>query len=170
MSYNYLFACWGDGPGNLAPVLTAARRLRRRGHEVRVIADPDLREEVGAAGFPFASWRRAPRFSDVGVDPSDLRALLDRLLFAHATAYADDTRDELDRAPTDALCAHSMLLGSAVAAEAAGIPYALRPAFAAHQSATAAGRTAGRQWPAARHARPKSAPKSRLQATALPLP
>jgi UDP:flavonoid glycosyltransferase YjiC (YdhE family) len=40
MSYNYLFACSGDGPGNLAPVLTAARRLRRRGHEVRVIAIP----------------------------------------------------------------------------------------------------------------------------------
>jgi hypothetical protein len=38
MSYNYLLACWGDGPGNLAPVLTAARRLRRRRHEVRVIA------------------------------------------------------------------------------------------------------------------------------------
>lgn len=37
MSYNYLLACWGDGPGNLAPVLTAARRLRRRGHEVRVL-------------------------------------------------------------------------------------------------------------------------------------
>jgi hypothetical protein len=30
MSCNYLLACWGDGPGNLAPVLTAARRLRRR--------------------------------------------------------------------------------------------------------------------------------------------
>jgi MGT family glycosyltransferase len=125
MSYNYLLACWGDGPGNLAPVLTAARRLRHRGHEVRVLADRDLRQEVEAAGFPFASWRRPPKFSDVGVDLSDLRALFDRLLFASASAYADDTREELARTPPDALLAHSMLLGAAVAAEAAGVPCAM---------------------------------------------
>ena len=68
ISYSYLLACWGDGPGNLAPALTAARRLSRRGHEVRVLADSSLRAEVEAAGFPFASWRRPPKFSDVGVD------------------------------------------------------------------------------------------------------
>ena len=125
MSYNYLLACWGDGPGNLAPVLTAARRLRHRGHEVRVLADRELRQEVEAAGFPFASWRRPPKFSDVGVDLSDLRVLFDRLLFASGAAYADDTREELARTPPDALLAHSMLLGAAVAAEAAGVPCAM---------------------------------------------
>jgi MGT family glycosyltransferase len=125
MSYSYLLVCWGDGPGNLAPVLTAARRLRRRGHEVRVLADPDLRQEVEAAGFPFASWRRPPNLSNLGTDMSDPRALFERLLFAPAAAYADDTRRELDSTPTDALLAHSMLLGSAVAAEVAGIPCAM---------------------------------------------
>ncbi len=37
MSYNFLLASWG-GPGNLGPMLTAARLLGRRGHAVRVVA------------------------------------------------------------------------------------------------------------------------------------
>ncbi len=45
MPYNFLLASWG-GPGNLGPVLTAARRLRRNGHAVRVIVDPEMRDEV----------------------------------------------------------------------------------------------------------------------------
>jgi MGT family glycosyltransferase len=125
MSHSLLLACWGDGPGNLSPMLTAARRLRGRGHAVRIIADPSLGKEVEGAGFHFVSWRRPPSFSDQGVDRADLRTLFDRMLFAPAAAYADDTRDEIDRAPTDALLAHSMLLGSALAAEAAGLPCAM---------------------------------------------
>jgi UDP:flavonoid glycosyltransferase YjiC (YdhE family) len=128
-SFNFLLACWYS-PGNLGPLLTAARRLRRRGHNVRFIAYPELQAELKAAGFSVASWRRAPSYSDLArasdvPDPSDPGAFLMDVLFAPAAAYADDTRDELDRAPTDALLAHDLLLGAAMAAEAAGVPCAM---------------------------------------------
>ena len=41
-------------------MLTEARLLGRGGHAVRAVADPDVREEVEAAGFAFAPWRRGP--------------------------------------------------------------------------------------------------------------
>ncbi|MEJ0094946.1 MAG: glycosyltransferase [Methylocella sp.] len=129
MAHSFLLASWG-GPGNLAPLLTAARQLRRNGHVVRVIADPETRDEVEAAKFPFTPWSRAPSYSDLGSasnapDPTDLRAFCDHVVFGPAAAYAADTRDEFDRAPTDALLTNDVLLGSAIAAEAAGIPCAM---------------------------------------------
>lgn len=136
MSHNFLLACFGVA-GNLSPLLTAARQLSRAGHGVRFIADLDLRDEVEAAGFGFAAWRRAPSYSDImskfaKLDPSDeVRGLCDNILFGPAAAYAADTRDELEREPTDALLAHNILLGSAMAAEAAKTPCAM---FSPHVS------------------------------------
>jgi MGT family glycosyltransferase len=129
MSYNFLLACWGVA-GNLGPLLTAARQLRRNGHGVRFIAEAELREEVEAAGFTFAAWRRTPSYAVRGAvidmpDPSDLSIFYDHTLFGPAAACAADTRDEFDKAPTDALLASDFLIGSAIAAEAAGIPYAM---------------------------------------------
>ncbi len=129
MPCNFLLACWGVA-GNLGPLLTAGRQLRHSGHGVRLIADADLRDEVEAAGFGFAAWRRAPSYADLEpilarLDPSDLRGFCDRILFGPAAACAADTREELAAAPTDALLAHDLLLGSAMAAEAAGIPCAM---------------------------------------------
>ncbi len=132
MSHNFLLASWG-GAGNLSPLLTAARRLRRSGHVVRVIADSDVREEVEAAKFPFTAWRRAPSYSDLErtmtasnpSDPVDFRNFCNDVLFGPAAAYAADTRDEIDRASTDALLANDILLGAAIGAEAAGIPCAM---------------------------------------------
>jgi hypothetical protein len=59
------------------------------------------------------------------MDPSDLSAFCDRVLFGQATAYAADTREELNSAPTDALLSHDILLGSVMAAEATGTPSAM---------------------------------------------
>ncbi|MEA2802651.1 MAG: hypothetical protein QOE49_2746, partial [Rhodospirillaceae bacterium] len=59
MSYHFLLVSWGT-LGNLSPLLTAGRRLRRNGHHVRVMADPTMRAEVEAAEFEFVTWRRAP--------------------------------------------------------------------------------------------------------------
>jgi UDP:flavonoid glycosyltransferase YjiC (YdhE family) len=163
MSYNYLLTCWGDGPGNLAPVLTAARRLRRNGHQVRVLADLVLRKEVEAAGFRFASWRRPPDLGNLGSDMSNPRAVLERMLFAPAADYANDTRTELERAPTDALLAHSMLLGSAVAAEAAGIPCAMLSPHVSLRPLPGVPPVGSGLRP---HARLRSAPRSRPPAAA----
>ncbi|GJE51419.1 4'-demethylrebeccamycin synthase [Methylobacterium tardum] len=125
MSLNVLCISWGT-TGNLSPVLTAARQLNRAGHQPRVMADPVMRGEVEAAGFPFIGWRRAPTGSDA--DPADFSDLADWLrqtMFAPAGAYAADTLDEIRRLPTDAVLSLDLLPGCALAAEAASLPHAV---------------------------------------------
>ena len=124
MSHNFLVASWGS-PGHLGPTLTAARQLRNRGHGVRFIAREDARAAVEAAGYSFTTWRRTPSFTPIAPDGELMRKAYDQLLFGPAAARAADTRDEIDRAPTDALLSDIGLFGSALAAEAARIPCAL---------------------------------------------
>jgi hypothetical protein len=45
-------------PGDLAPLLTAARRLRQRGHRVRILGDAADQADTMAEGFDGISWRR----------------------------------------------------------------------------------------------------------------
>jgi MGT family glycosyltransferase len=125
MSYNFLLVSWGTS-GNLNPLLTAGRQLRRRGHHIRLMADPAMRDEVVAAGFDFATWRRAP----VGraADPDDFTDMADwirRAVFDPAAAYAADVRDEVARHGTDAVLSIDILYGAVLGAEAAGVPAAM---------------------------------------------
>ena len=125
MSLDVLCISWGT-TGNLSPVLTAARHLYRAGHRPRIMADPAMSGEVEAAGFPFVGWRRAP--TGLAADPVDFSDLADWLrqaMFAPAGAYAADTLDEIRRLPTDAVLSIDLLVGCALAAEAAGIPHAV---------------------------------------------
>lgn len=124
MSYNFLVASWG-GAGHLGPTLTAASQLRKHGHNVRFISRADARMEVEAEGFGFATWQRIPRFSPVSDDHEGLQFAYDNLLFGPAAARAADTREEIERKPTDALLSDSALFGSTIAAEAAAVPCAL---------------------------------------------
>ena len=55
----FLFALW-DGGGAVPPELGVARRLIARGHDVRVIADPTLRDQSFAIGAGFTPWNAAP--------------------------------------------------------------------------------------------------------------
>ncbi|MCZ4093200.1 glycosyltransferase [Sinorhizobium psoraleae] len=123
--YSFLLASWGTS-GNLSPLLTAARRLKRRGHSVRVMADPAMQSEVAAAGFEFVCWRRAP----IGIDAdptnfSDIGDWFQKAVFGPAPAYAADIRDEIGRIPTDAVVAIDLLFGAVLGAEAAGVPIAM---------------------------------------------
>ena len=125
MSYNFLLVSWGTS-GNLNPLLTAGRQLIRRGHQVRLMADPAMRDEVVAAGFDFATWHRAP----VGraADPDDFSDMADwfrRAIFGPAGAYAADVRDEVARNGTDAVLSIDLLYGAVLGAEAAGVPAAM---------------------------------------------
>jgi UDP:flavonoid glycosyltransferase YjiC (YdhE family) len=122
MAYHFLLASWGTS-GNLNPLLTAGRQLRRRGHSVRVMADPAMRGEVAAAGFVYVPWRHAP--TGVAADPPDIANIGDwlrRALFEPAAAYAIDIRDEIVRAPTDAVLSIDLLFGAVLGAEAADVP------------------------------------------------
>ncbi|HEV2155699.1 glycosyltransferase [Bradyrhizobium sp.] len=125
MSYDFLLASWGT-LGNLSPMLTAARRLHRNGHRVRVMADPAMRSEVEASGFAFVTWRHAPTGTAADpVDVSDIQDFLRRALFDPAALYAADILDEIGRTPTDAVLVLDALFGGALGAEASGVPFAL---------------------------------------------
>ncbi|WP_456639518.1 glycosyltransferase [Bradyrhizobium sp. USDA 10063] len=124
MSYHFLLASWGT-LGNLSPLLTAGRQLRRRGHHVRVIADPAMRAEVEAADFEFVTWRRAPIGAAADpTDVSDMQGRMRRVVFEPCSAYAADIRDEIGRVPTDAVLGLDLLFGAALGAEASGVPFA----------------------------------------------
>ena len=86
MSFNFLLASWGSS-GNLNPLLTAGRQLRRNGHRVRVIADPAMRGEVAAADFEFVTWRRAP--TGRAADPTDVSDIGDWFRRAAADLVPD---------------------------------------------------------------------------------
>jgi len=124
MSYHFLLASWGT-LGNLSPLLTAGRRLRRNGHHVRVMADPAMRDEIEAADFEFVTWRRAP--TGEAADPtnfSDMQEWIRRAVFDPAAAYAADICDEIGRMPTDAVLSLDVLSGVALGAEASDVPLA----------------------------------------------
>ncbi len=132
----YLFALW-EGAGAVPPVLSVAGALRRRGHDVRVLADPVLRPEVEAAGAEHVDWTRTPH----RVDRSEASELFrdwetrtplgalarvrDRLMFGRAADVAADVRAELERRPADVVAAETALPGAIVAAEGAGVASAM---------------------------------------------
>jgi MGT family glycosyltransferase len=125
MSYRFLLVSWGSH-GNLAPLLTAGRQLTRRGHHVRVLADPAMHDEINAARFEPVTWRRAPTGS--AADPTDCSDLADwirRVCFDPAADYALDVLDEVDRAGADAVLSIDVVFGAVLAAEAARVPIAL---------------------------------------------
>ena len=125
-----LFAAW-DGGGAVPPTLDLAQELVRRGHAVRVLADPTLREEVVAVGATFRSWTRAPHRTAPGAENEVVRdweartplgafqRVRDRLICGPAQAFAEDVLEELRRQPADIVVAEAFLRGALMAAEAA---------------------------------------------------
>jgi MGT family glycosyltransferase len=125
MPHNFLIVS-GGSPGHVGPMLAAAQQLRSCGHGVRFIARDDARAAVEAAGYGFVSWQRTPSFTPIALKGNgDLPQAYDHVLFGPAAARAADTRDEIDRAPTDAVLVDVVVIGAALGAEAASIPLAL---------------------------------------------
>jgi len=129
MSLNFLLACWAH-PGNLGPVLTAARRLRQRGHRVRVIGETCDLAEIRQAGFDAIGWRRPallrpPAPSHEATVWAELVAIFEQVTFGGALDYAGDTLEALRSEPVDAVLSHDLLAGPVIAAEAMGVPHAL---------------------------------------------
>lgn len=123
-----------EGGGNIPPVLGMIRRLRARGHSVRVLGDAVLGPEMEAAGATFRPWTTAPNRADRRAESDPIRDWaatepgggllrgLDTIMIGEAANYAADTMAELRRAPADALLCSDLLFGPAIAGEAAGIP------------------------------------------------
>jgi MGT family glycosyltransferase len=126
-----LITLW-DGGGNSPPVLSIARALTARGHDVRVQADWSLASAVGATGATHVPWDTAPQRANG--DPSSefirdyeartpigaVARLRDRLMIGVADRFAADTAAELAREPADIVAYENLVLGSGIAAEASG--------------------------------------------------
>ena len=127
----YLFVTL-EGGGNVPPVLGVARRLAARGHRVRVLTEPCLREVVEAAGASFLAFRRHFTRSDRREDlirdaeartpTGALRRSLDRVVFGPAAIVAEETWAAIQADRPDVVVVDVLMPGALIAAEAAGIP------------------------------------------------
>jgi MGT family glycosyltransferase len=127
-----LITTW-DGAGTTPPLMSVARALVARGHNVRVLADPVLRAEVDATGAEQISWTRAPHRTSAGLEgiflrdweagPAGFAVMRDELAVGPAARFAADVREQLEARRPDLILTELLLFGSQVAAEAAGVPY-----------------------------------------------
>jgi UDP:flavonoid glycosyltransferase YjiC (YdhE family) len=111
-----LVVTWGPG-GNLPPLVGAARALRRRGHDVTVLASGET--AGAAAGFEVLRYGRV-------ADP-DVRVAFEAqaeamMAVAAGRAVARDVQDAIARARPDVVVADCMLPAALAAARAAGTP------------------------------------------------
>jgi MGT family glycosyltransferase len=122
-----IFATW-EGGGAVPPVMLAAQKMARRGHDVRVMSDACNRAEAEAASARFIPWTRAPnrldksRDSDFlrdweAVGPEGLVRLLDKIVAGPALAYAEDISGELAGESADLVISSEVLLGVLAACE-----------------------------------------------------
>jgi UDP:flavonoid glycosyltransferase YjiC (YdhE family) len=127
----------GEGGGNVPPQLGLARALVSRGHDVRVLTEPCVEEDVRATGASYVSLTKAPHRSDRSRDSDFVRdfeaktpigalaAFRERVIFGPARAFAEDTTAEIQRWQPHVLASDWIRTGAAVAGEAAGVPTAL---------------------------------------------
>ncbi len=128
---SYLFVTW-EGGGNVPPVLGLARCLVDRGHTVRVLTEPCLRETVEGAGARFVPFTRhftrEDRTEDLMGDSGAwspvgaLKRVMGRVVYGPAQIVAEETRQALDEERPDVVAVDALMPGALVAAEAAGLP------------------------------------------------
>ena len=132
---SYLFT-QSDGGGSVPPTMSIVAALVARGHDVRVLADRLLFDEVRAAGAEPVAWNRAPQRADTSPTSYIVRdweartpagafaRVRDDAMVGPADRFAADVLDELDRRPADVVAADLFSLGAQLGAEAAGVPAA----------------------------------------------
>jgi UDP:flavonoid glycosyltransferase YjiC (YdhE family) len=134
-----LFAMF-EGGGNLSLILPVVARLVDRGHDVRVLAGPNVRAGRAPMSERFLPRIRATRATPVVLStptphPFDdahfgwTPRWLDRITpncppLLWSRAWAEGVRDELARAGADVVAADFILLGALAGAEAAVVPAA----------------------------------------------
>ena len=126
----FLFA-FPDMAGNSPPILELGRRLVARGHAVRMLAWPALREAVEDRGCTYVAFDSTPVFERAEMERmreksrNEFALIRDHVLFGPAAACARDVMHELEGHPADAAGIDVMIPGALCGAEAAGIPSAL---------------------------------------------
>jgi UDP:flavonoid glycosyltransferase YjiC (YdhE family) len=125
-----------DGGGTVPPALGLAAGLVRRGHQVRVLADPTVAAAARSAGCAFTSWRTAPHFDSLTEQTALIAAMearspwgqfaaaRDLLICGPADKFAADVRETAEQWPVDAILAEAALPGILIGAESTGLPTA----------------------------------------------
>lgn len=120
---SFVVVTW-DGGGNVPPMLSLGKRLRQRGHEVRVLSTAALGDRVRHAGLVFRAFEGVPDW-----DPADGRAVEDHPMVVGAQLVGPEVFEglfkELEREPADAVVIDYMQASAISAAQAAQVPTAL---------------------------------------------
>ena len=134
MSRRYLMAIV-DGGGNVPPELHVARRLVERGHQVTVLAEDSIADDVRATGAVIRRWTRAPNRPDRRPEHDPARdweckypwqlvaRLVSSLFVGPADHYAGDVREVMTETDPDLVICSMFCLGGMIAAEADGRPF-----------------------------------------------
>lgn len=117
----FLITTW-DGGGNVPPALALGVRLRRRGHQVRLMASRSLAGVAAQAGLDWTPYRRVPEWPQ-GVPLEDDWPRLAAML--EGPDMALDIVEELEMHPADVLVADCMSPSAMAAGAAAGIGMAV---------------------------------------------
>ena len=124
-----------DGGGTVPPAIGLAAELVRRGHEVRVLADPTIEASARSAGCAFSPWRDAPHVNSrseqtamiaamEGHNPlRAFRALKDFAGKEMTRRFAGDVVATIREFPVDAVLADG-LPGILIGAQSTGLPTA----------------------------------------------
>ena len=123
----YLFALI-DAGGTVPPELGVARRLVDRGHNVTVLADEALADQIRRTGAAHLPRTTAPAgtFRDWDMTPLALaRVVADHMMVGPAPGQAEDTSAAIDTSRPDLVVASAFAVGAMVAAEARGVPFDL---------------------------------------------
>jgi MGT family glycosyltransferase len=125
-----------DGGGTVPPTLALAAELVRRGHQVRVLADPTLAAGADSAGCAFSPWQEAPHVATLAEQTDVIagfesrnpyRALKAARDFAGRGMSARFARDVISttrRFPVDAVLAEALVPGIVIGALASNLPTA----------------------------------------------
>ncbi|MBB5867491.1 MGT family glycosyltransferase [Allocatelliglobosispora scoriae] len=109
--------CGFPQPGHFRPMLSIARRLLSRGHEVCYYTSGIREEEVRAAGMDFEPFRSAAAaFDELGAgftssSVKDVKDMIRRVVVAPAAGYIADISDVLRRRPADVLVVDLAITG-----------------------------------------------------------
>lgn len=113
----FLITTW-EGGGNVPPALALGMRLRRRGHDVRLIGSVAQAGAAAEAGLDWTAYRRVPAWP-AGVPLEDDFPGLKTML--EGPDMARDIFDELQERPVDVLVADCMSPAAMAAGSAAGV-------------------------------------------------
>jgi MGT family glycosyltransferase len=125
-----------DGGGTVPPALGVAADLVRRGHQVRVLADPTIEVAALAAGCAFSPWQEAPHFASRVEQTAVIAAVEGRNPYRVVKAlrgfagqgmtrrYAHDVIMTAQASPVDAILAEGAVPGIVIGALGTGLPTA----------------------------------------------